>query len=175
MTDPGLIEALDRLAAREPAPGGGAAAAWGCAMAASLVQMAAAFADGHDAAGARAHELRARALELATADGQAYARYMDARADGPDAARAALVAAAEPPLAIAEAAAEVAELAAALAERGNPNLRGDAATGATLAEAAAAAACLLAEIDLGGESERGRRAVRNAGAARRRAGVLPAA
>jgi methenyltetrahydrofolate cyclohydrolase len=39
----GLAEFLDQLAARTPAPGGGAAAAVTCAMAAGLVEMAAAF------------------------------------------------------------------------------------------------------------------------------------
>jgi methenyltetrahydrofolate cyclohydrolase len=40
-----FAELLDRLAARTPAPGGGAAAAWACALAAGLVEMAASFPD----------------------------------------------------------------------------------------------------------------------------------
>ena len=53
-------------------------------------------------------------------------------------------------------AAEVAELAADLAARGNPTLRGDAATAALLAEAAARAAANLVAINLaeGMEDER---------------------
>ena len=49
----------------------------------------------------------------------------------------------------AEAALDVATLAAELAERGNPNLRGDAATAALLAEAAVRATANLVEINLG--------------------------
>jgi formiminotetrahydrofolate cyclodeaminase len=53
------------------------------------------------------------------------------------------------PLAIAEAALDVASLAAELAERGNPNLRGDAATAALLSEAAVRATANFVEINLG--------------------------
>jgi formiminotetrahydrofolate cyclodeaminase len=160
--------AFDLLAARTPAPGAGAAAAWACAMSAALVEMVAAFSEGEGEVGASARDLRARALELAEVDAEAYRAYLAARADGPDAARAALVAAAEPPLAIAEAAAEVAGLAAGLFERGNPNLRGEALTAATLAEGAAAAAVALAEIDLDGPSDRGRQVARAAAESRGR-------
>ncbi|MBA2636837.1 MAG: cyclodeaminase/cyclohydrolase family protein, partial [Solirubrobacterales bacterium] len=37
LVDRPLSELLDALAARTPAPGGGCAAAWGCAIAAGLV------------------------------------------------------------------------------------------------------------------------------------------
>ncbi|MEA2443542.1 MAG: methenyltetrahydrofolate cyclohydrolase [Thermoleophilales bacterium] len=154
-TDPGA--AFDLLAARTPAPGAGAAAAWACAMSAALVEMVAAFSEGEGEVGSAASGLRARALELAEVDAEAYRAYLAARAEGPDAARAALVAAAE-----------VARLAAGLFERGNPNLRGEALTAATLAEGAAAAAVALAEIDLDGPSERGRQVARAAAESRGR-------
>ena len=60
----------------------------------------------------------------------------------------ALSHAAEVPLAIAETVLDVASLACELAERGNPNLRGDAATAVLLAEAAARATANLVEINL---------------------------
>jgi methenyltetrahydrofolate cyclohydrolase len=141
-----FAELLDRLAARTPAPGGGAAAAWACALAAGLVEMAASFADDADAAG-RARELRAEVLVLAERDGEAYAAALAARREGGDIA-AAMAGAAEPPLRIAEASAEIAELAAAIAVTGKASLVGDALTGALLAEAAARAAARLAEMDL---------------------------
>jgi formiminotetrahydrofolate cyclodeaminase len=139
-------ELLDRLAARTPAPGGGAAAAWACALAAGLVEMAASFAEDADAA-ARARELRAEVLPLAERDGEAYSAVLAARRAGGDVA-AAMAGAAEPPLRIAEAAAETAELAAAIAVTGKSSLVGDAMTGALLAEAAARAAARLAEMDI---------------------------
>ena len=61
---------------------------------------------------------------------------------------AALVRAAEVPLAIAEAAADVAELAALAAADGAPHLRPDATAAAALAEAAIRAATHLVEINL---------------------------
>jgi len=52
-----LAQFLERLAARTPAPGGGSVAAVTCAMAAGLVEMAAAFDTSGtlDLVGARAH------------------------------------------------------------------------------------------------------------------------
>ena len=52
------------------------------------------------------------------------------------------------PLAIAETGVDVATLACELTERGNPNLRGDAATAVLLAEAAVRATANLVEINL---------------------------
>jgi formiminotetrahydrofolate cyclodeaminase len=144
-------ELLDRLGARTPAPGGGAAAAWACALGAGLVEMAAGFAEDAETA-ARARELRIAVLELADRDGEAYGAVLAAMRRPPrDEATiaAAMGAAAEPPLLIAEAAAEVAERAAALAVTGKASLAGDALTGAVLGEAAARAATRLTEMDLG--------------------------
>ncbi len=146
---------LNALAARTAAPGGGTAAAWGCALGAALAAMAARFA-GRDEDAARAEALRARVLELAEADQGSWAPVLEAQrrpADDPEreaAVRAALAQAAETPLAIAEAAAEVAVLARVLAGAGKPALEGDALAGADLAAGACRAAARLVELDLAG-------------------------
>src|SRR6476661_7909192 len=66
-----VAQLLDDLAARTPAPGGGAAAALTCAMAAALVEMATSFASaqGLEAVRDRAHAIREQASGLAYADG----------------------------------------------------------------------------------------------------------
>ncbi|MBI4171361.1 MAG: cyclodeaminase/cyclohydrolase family protein [Actinobacteria bacterium] len=130
---------LDAVAARTPAPGSGAVSALAVALAAGLTEMAARFAPGEEAAAARAAELRAEAAPLADEDAAAYERYLRDRELDP------IV---EAPLRVAALAAETAELAANLALAGNPNLRGDAATGAALAAAAAASSALLVRINL---------------------------
>lgn len=172
-----LDSLVERVAGREPAPGGGAAASFACALAAGLVEMAARFslpaeaeaeADaGAEGAGADGHErvrelrdrvrgLRFEALALADRDAAGYGRVIEAyglpRKDPQrgDAIRSALSAAADPPLALAAAAAETAELGAEIASSGNPNLRGDARTAALLGEAATRAACGLVRINLEG-------------------------
>jgi formiminotetrahydrofolate cyclodeaminase len=148
-----LEEFLADVAARTPAPGGGAGSAVGCALAAALTEMAARFAD-LDEAAARAGALRARGLALAEADLEAYAPVLAAfrlPADDPgraDVIRAASSAAADVPLEIAEAAAEVAALAREVAAAGKPGLRGDALAGADLAAGAARAAARLVELNL---------------------------
>jgi methenyltetrahydrofolate cyclohydrolase len=151
---------LDTVAAETSAPGGGYVAALVTALAAALTAMTAHFSRDHweDAPGAaaQADALRARALPLADEDAAAYESYQVARrlpkeldAAARDAAIGqALSRAADVPLAIAETALDVASLAAELAERGNPNLRGDAATAALLAEAAVRATANLVEINL---------------------------
>lgn len=159
-----LTTLLDEIAAQSPAPGGGACAAWGCAMGAGLTEMAATFtlvrpryAHVHprmEAIRLRARELRTRAGELAETDAEAYAPVLTAlqlpadNTDRPRQLAAALSAAAEIPLALAELAAEVAELAAEVARTGNVHLTGDAQTGALLAESTCRAAARLAEINL---------------------------
>jgi methenyltetrahydrofolate cyclohydrolase len=136
---------LTAVAERTPAPGGGAAAAAGCALGAALAEMAARFAGREEDARA-AGELRAEALRLGEADLTAYAPVLSARSDSERAA--ALSAAAEVPLAIAETAAAVAELARAIARAGKPGLEGDALAGADIAAGAARAAARLVEINL---------------------------
>ncbi len=146
---------LDQLAARTPAPGGGVVAALTCAMAAGLVEMAAAFDSGGalDGVGERARELRARVADLAEADGRAYADVLAALRlpAGPDRTMhldAAVAGAIECPMLVLEIAAEVATLAADVAARGNRNLEGDAITGALLAEASARSAATLAQLNV---------------------------
>jgi formiminotetrahydrofolate cyclodeaminase len=156
-----VAEFCETVAAPTSAPGGGSVAAIVTAFAASLTAMTARFAteEWEDAPGAvaQAEALRARVLPLADEDAKAYESFLLARRMSEDfdpqvrnaAIGEALSRAADVPLAIAEAALDVASLAAELAERGNPNLRGEAATAALLAEAAVRATANLVEINLG--------------------------
>jgi methenyltetrahydrofolate cyclohydrolase len=164
---------LDRLASRTATPGGGGAAAVTAALAAGLVAMAARFsATQLPQAGelaVRADELRRRAADLADIDARAYQAVLAA---APGQRREALLGAAAVPLEISEIGAQVAEMARLVAEAGNPNLRGDAVTGAVLAAASArSAACLVdINVDLGGlEPELSRRAAQAVTAACRAA------
>lgn len=143
---------LDDLAAETSAPGAGTVAAITVALGAALVEMAARFSEGAEAALTSAAELRSRVTPLAQADGEAYVAFLAARRAGIDDAesRARIV---EVPLEVAECAVEVAELAASIAERGNPNLRGEAVAAAEAASAGAAIAATLVELNLGGKPD----------------------
>ena len=153
---------LDQLAARTPTPGGGGAAAVTGAMAAGLVAMAARFSEtrlpGAGELADQADELRRRLAQLAEEDAQAYAAVLETLRLPRDASerevqrQEALLGAALVPLEIARIGARVALMAARLAETGNPNLRGDAVTGAVLAAASARSAASLVDInvELGG-------------------------
>jgi formiminotetrahydrofolate cyclodeaminase len=174
LADRTLGQLLDDVAAETPSPGGGSSCALACALGAGLVEMAAGFtlardqyAERHErmaALGARAGELRAAALALAEEELHVYAAVLEVLrepAEQPGRAKrldAALSDAADSPLAVARAAAEVAEYAAEVAGTGNRHLRGDAVSGALLAEAACAAAARLAEINLTGRPTDPRRA-----------------
>jgi methenyltetrahydrofolate cyclohydrolase len=140
---------LDQLAARTPAPGGGVAAAVTGAMAAGLVAMAARFSaprlPGAGDLADRADELRHRLDQLADMDARAYAAVLEA---GPGQRREALLGAALVPLEIAGIGARVAAMAVPVAKAGNPNLRGDAVTGAVLAAASARSAAALVDINV---------------------------
>jgi formiminotetrahydrofolate cyclodeaminase len=139
-------------------------------MAAGLVAMAARFSreQWEDAAGvaAQAESVRARVAPLAQEDAEAYEDVLTAMRLPKDLDADirnrllgdALSRAAEVPLRIAEAAADVAELGALVADRGNPNLRGDATAAALLAQAAVRAAANLVEINLGTRPDDERRA-----------------
>jgi methenyltetrahydrofolate cyclohydrolase len=167
---------LDQLAARTPAPGGGGAAAVTGAMAAVLVAMAARFSvrqlPGAGELADQADTLRRMAAQLPDMDARAYTAVLEA---GPGQRPEALLGAALVPLEIAGIGARVAALAAQLAEAGNPNLRGDAVTGALLAAASARSAACLVDINvrLGGLdpelSQRAARAAADAGDAAGRA------
>jgi formiminotetrahydrofolate cyclodeaminase len=178
VSSPSLDAFLDQLAARTPAPGGGGAAAVTGAMAAGLVAMAARFSatclPGAGDLADQADELRRRAADLAEADARAYTAVLDARRQSGE-LQEALHGAALVPLEIAEIGAEAAQLAVRVAEAGNPNLRGDAVTGAVLAAASARSAACLVDINvrLGGLdpelSQRAARAAADAGDAAGRA------
>lgn len=172
---------LDQLAARTPTPGGGGAAAVTGAMAAGLVAMAARFSatrlPGAGELADQADELRRRLAQLAEEDARAYAAVLEALRLPREASerevqrQEALLGAALVPLEIAGIGARVALMAARLAEAGNPNLRGDAVTGAVLAAASARSAARLVDINvrLGGLdaelSQRAAQAVADAGEA----------
>ncbi|MDN5931344.1 MAG: cyclodeaminase/cyclohydrolase family protein [Pseudonocardia sp.] len=152
---------LAAVAAREPAPGGGAVTAVTVAAAAGLVAMAARFAADPTATAAivaEADDVRTAVTALADADAQVYGAVLAAfRTPRDDPGRRAgirhaLERAADVPLRIAEAGARVARLGAAAAEGGNPNLAGDVRAGVVLAAAAATAAAELVRInvELGG-------------------------
>lgn len=166
---------LDALAARRPAPSGGAAAALTLASAAALAAMAARFARSAELTGLAgpADELRARLLQLADADAAAYAEVLAAERELAEFARecarvsagderappgereqavqrkaAALRAATEVPLEMARVGVETAELAARLVASGNPNLAGDARVAVLLAAAGVRAAAELVGINV---------------------------
>jgi formiminotetrahydrofolate cyclodeaminase len=160
LLDAPLRDFLDTLAGEGPAPGGGSAAAVCVAMSAAIVAMVARGSKEHwpEAGGTigQAEALRARVAPLAQADADAYAaalaalrgrdqleaRYRDQKL------RSALEHAAEIPLRIAEAGCDLAVLAALLAEKGNPEVRADAAAAAVLAEGGTRAAAKLVAVNL---------------------------
>jgi formiminotetrahydrofolate cyclodeaminase len=150
-----LEELLDRLAADDPVPGSGSAAALVLAMAASLVAKAARRStDWPEAGGAAAQalSLRKRAVALAVEDARAYREALDrlVRREGADHLLAgALEQAADVPLRIARAGADVAALAAEVRERCDQAVRPDVVGAATLAAGAAQAAARLIEGNLG--------------------------
>jgi len=149
---------LDQLAARTPAPGGGGAAAVTGAMAAGLVAMAARFSatrlPGAGKLADQADELRRRLAQLADMDTRAYAAVLEAlrlpegTSQREVQRQEALLGAALVPLEIAGIGARVAAMAVRVAEAGNPNLRGDAVTGAVLAAASARSAACLVDINV---------------------------
>jgi formiminotetrahydrofolate cyclodeaminase len=148
-----LADLLAALSARSPAPGGGSAAAWSGALAAGLLEMAAAFADRAETV-QRAAELQAELLTCGELELRSYAPVLEAmRLPQSDPARArqldeALSQASETPLAVAQACTEVAELGADVFELSKPALRGDSGAAVFLAEAAAQAAIRLVRINL---------------------------
>jgi methenyltetrahydrofolate cyclohydrolase len=181
LADLPLHELLERFAARTPAPGGGSAVAVTCALAAGLVEMAAAFsrAPEADRLAARAGELRSRALDLAEVELSSYAPVLAALslpASDPERPRrmaAARSGASEAPLRLAETGAELAELASGAARTGSPHVAGDAITAALLAEGACRSAAQLVAINLHGDGEDPR--PKRAGELSRRAAAARAA
>lgn len=165
----GTIESyLNRLAAADPEPGGGSAAALAGALGAALVSMVTNLTLGKEKFAAvqddvaelkkRSEALRAELEELVTLDALAYREVAAAMKMPKDTGeqqeqrrqvmQVALKGAAEVPLKVAEAAVEVARLSLPAAEKGNPNAVSDAGVAVLLADAAAHSAALNARINL---------------------------
>jgi methenyltetrahydrofolate cyclohydrolase len=161
---------LAEAASAAPTPGGGAVAALGGALAASMVAMTARLTEGRrgyeDVQGAvaelasAADDARRALLDLADADSAAYAAYLAAARlpRGDDAERAArttalqdaLVGATRVPDAVAARCEALLDLAATAAAITNRHALGDVATAAFLAEAAMRAAAVQGELNLAG-------------------------
>ena len=160
---------LAQLAARVPAPGGGATAGLHAAQAAALVAMVARYSDSAKYAAhaeeiaaitATANRLRQNALALAEEDAAAFTAVTEAYGlpkGTPDEAAArsqtiakALVAAAHVPAIVIAVAEQVLSLAEQLLPIGNRNVISDVAAAAEAARAAATTARVNVEINLGG-------------------------
>ncbi len=167
MRDQTIGAFLDQLAARVPAPGGGATAALHAAQSAALLAMVARYSDGsrYDAALmgriiADADELRGEALVLAEADadafrsvGDAYRRPRESAAEREDRSAAiakALAGAARPPAGVIRVALTLTGMAEELLSAGNPNMITDVAAAAEAARAAAVTARAFIEVNLRG-------------------------
>jgi formiminotetrahydrofolate cyclodeaminase len=154
-----LREFVDKLAAEEPAPASGTAAALLIAMAAALIAKVARGSPDWLAAGAavaQAEKLRKRTSTLAQADADAYEEALAAlrlpkglEKQVRDMAIGGMLGRTlEVLLAIAEAGADVATLATVAVERGTLERRPDAVAAAVLADAGARAAAYLVEVNL---------------------------
>jgi formiminotetrahydrofolate cyclodeaminase len=173
---------LGQLAARVPAPGGGATAALHAAQAAALVAMVARYSNGarYDAdlmarIRTEADELRDEALTLAEADAEAFgavsAAYqlpkettelLQARSA---AIAEALIGAARPPADVIRTARRLIELTEELLPAGNRNVITDVAAAAEAARAAAVTARVNIEVNLRGIRDSANRAELTATAA----------
>lgn len=160
---------LGQLAARMPAPGGGAVAALHAAQAAALLSMVARYSDGPDYA---AHEAligrirdtadRARdeALRLAAADAAAFGAVTESyrlptqtpseQHSRSEAIASALAGAAQPPAEVVALATGLVELAEELLPVANPNVLPDVAAAAEAVRAAATTARVNVEVNLAG-------------------------
>ena len=159
-----------QLAAKQPTPGGGSAAALVGGLGAGLVSMVCRYtvgreryADVEEAAQrvlVRAEELRVELEQAVEEDVAAYGSYSRAQSmpretDAEQGARNAALQTAlrestSVPLGVAERSTELLELAVEAAEIGNPFLISDAAVGAELAAAARASAELNVRLNVGG-------------------------
>jgi formiminotetrahydrofolate cyclodeaminase len=167
MRDDTIAAFLDRLAARVPAPGGGATAALHAAQAAALIAMVARYSDGarYDAEligriVTEADELRDTALGLAEADEAAFRAVAEAyrlprETEQEHKARSAsissaLAGAARPPADVVRTALLLISLAEELLPAGNRTMITDLAAAAVAVRAAAVTARLLVEVNLRG-------------------------
>jgi formiminotetrahydrofolate cyclodeaminase len=163
MRDDTIATFLDQLAARVPAPGGGATAALHAAQAAALLAMVARYSDGarYDAAlmgrvVAEADALRSTALGLAEADAAAFGAVAEAyqlprsASDRSAMIASALAGAARPPADMVRLALLLVALAESLLAGGNRNVITDVGAAAEAARAAAVTARLNIEVNLRG-------------------------
>jgi len=163
MRDDTIAGFLEQLAARVPAPGGGATAALHAAQAAALLAMVARYSDGprYDAVRmgviiTEADAIRAKALELAEADVAAFSAVTEAyrmpRSDSgrPEAIAAALAGAARPPAGVLRMSYLLIQLAGWLLADGNRNVITDVGAAAEAARAAAVTSRLNIEVNLRG-------------------------
>jgi formiminotetrahydrofolate cyclodeaminase len=165
MRDQTIEAFLGELAARVPAPGGGATAALHAAQSAALLAMVARYSDGprYDAElmgrlVTRADQLRDEALGLAEADAAAFGAVAEAyrlprdtgeEKEARSAAIAAAVAeAASPPASVVRLARVLTEVAEELLPTGNRNVITDVAAAAEAARAAAVTARVNIEVNL---------------------------
>jgi methenyltetrahydrofolate cyclohydrolase len=167
MRDDTIAAFLDQLAARVPAPGGGATAALQAAQAAALLAMVARYSDGpkYDAElmsriVTEADALREDALALAEADADAFGAAAGAyrlpratereKAARSAAISSALAGAARPPADVVRTALLLVGLAGDLWPAGNHTMIADVAAAAEAARAAAVTARLMIEVNLTG-------------------------
>jgi methenyltetrahydrofolate cyclohydrolase len=167
MRDETITAFLDQLAARVPAPGGGATAALHAAQSAALLAMVARYSDGAkydarimDHVVEEADGIRNDALTLAEADAEAFGavagayklpKQTDEEAQARSAAiAAALAEAARPPADVIRLALLLVSLAEELLLAGNRNVITDVAAGAEAARAAAVTAQVNIEVNLRG-------------------------
>jgi methenyltetrahydrofolate cyclohydrolase len=167
MRDETISAFLDQLAARVPAPGGGATAALHAAQSAALLAMVARYSNGakYDAALmdhviTEAEGIRSDALTLAEADAAAFGAVADAyglarqtpeQQEARSAAIAeALAGAARPPADVVRLALLLVSLAEELLPAGNRNVITDVAAAAEAARAAAVTAQVNVEVNLRG-------------------------
>jgi formiminotetrahydrofolate cyclodeaminase len=158
-----LAEVVQRVASAEPTPGAGPSLAWTCALAAGLVEMVCAVSlrkqperpHEIEERRARARALRDEALSLADTDAAAYRKVLAVQRRRQEAGHAqrlrdALLAAADPLVAIVQAAGEVTALAATAIADARGGVRGEAITAAVLGAAVVQAGVPLVELNLAG-------------------------
>ena len=163
-----VSEYLDRLAAGDPTPGGGSAAALAGALAAALVSMVCNLTAGREkfaeveaevvAIRVEAEQVRRRLTDAVQTDADVYGAVMAAyrlprdtaeeQARRSEARQVALHEAARVPIEIAEACADVLELCDRAAGKTNPNAASDVAVSAFLAGAALEGAIANVQINL---------------------------
>jgi formiminotetrahydrofolate cyclodeaminase len=170
MRDDTIAAFLDQLAARVPAPGGGATAAMHAAQAAALLAMVARYSNGArynaelmNRIVTEADELREDALALAEADADAFGAVAEAyrlprETEQEQSARSAsissaLAGAARPPADVVRTALLLTSLAEELLPAGNRTMITDVAAAAEAARAAAVTARLIIEVNLKGMTD----------------------